>query len=379
MFDLIVCGGGIAGSALARAMAEKGARVLLLERTLEFKDRVRGEGVHPWGVAEAEELGVRDLLAANCAREIPKWTRSFRPFPPAVRDLAATSLHGCGEMVFHHPDMQGCLLEAAMSAGAEVRRGIAVTAVKPGSPPSVEVALDGSTGTIPARFVVGADGRTSGARRSAGFRARRDPRRVSIAGVLLAGLGAPEESVQTYVVPGAGVGAFIFPIGDGRFRAYLCFHVDTGLKNLSGEKDLGAFLEACRSTGMPAEWFESAESIGPLATFDAAECWVDRPYAAGVALVGDAAATSDPTYGCGLALALRDVRVLRDALLADEDWDSAGRAYAEEHDRYFGALHRMEEWMRVLLYEVGPEADARRERAFPLLQTDPTRWPDLIG
>lgn len=45
-------------------------------------------------------------------------------------------------------------------------------------------------------------------------------------------------------------------------------------------------------------------------SFDAADRWVDHPYHAGVVLIGDAAAASDPCFGCGLSLTLRDVRVL---------------------------------------------------------------------
>jgi hypothetical protein len=43
-------------------MAEEGKRVLVLEREREFKDRVRGEYMCPWGVAEARELGMYDLV-----------------------------------------------------------------------------------------------------------------------------------------------------------------------------------------------------------------------------------------------------------------------------------------------------------------------------
>ena len=65
-YDLIVIGGGLAGAALARAMAAGGARVLVLERELRFRDRVRGEGMHPWGVAvdEVPLTGARILAAA---------------------------------------------------------------------------------------------------------------------------------------------------------------------------------------------------------------------------------------------------------------------------------------------------------------------------
>jgi hypothetical protein len=60
---------------------------------------------------------------------------------------------------------------------------------------------------------------------------------------------------------------------------------------------------------------------------------------------GDAAAASDPTWAQGLSLTLRDVRVLRDQLLMNDDWEAA-HAYATEHDQYYGALHRIEGWAR---------------------------------
>jgi len=42
-YDIITVGGGLGGASLAKAMAEHGARVLVLEREQQFKDRVRGE------------------------------------------------------------------------------------------------------------------------------------------------------------------------------------------------------------------------------------------------------------------------------------------------------------------------------------------------
>ena len=73
---------------------------------------------------------------------------------------------------------------------------------------------------------------------------------------------------------------------------------------------------------------------------------------------------------------MRDVRVLRDKLLAEEDWDIAGHAYADEHDASFWVTHTVEDWFTELFSGIGPEADARRARALPLLAQDPTRVPD---
>ena len=77
-------------------------------------------------------------------------------------------------------------------------------------------------------------------------------------------------------------------------------------------------------------------------------------------------------------MALRDARVLRDQLLASEDWAAAGHTYAAEHDRYFAAVHKFTGWFYKLWYETGAEADARRTRALPLIAEDMSRIPDAI-
>ena len=62
-YDLVIIGGGIGGSALATVMQRAGRSCLVLERTTEFPDRTKGEWIAPWGVAEAQRLGVLDDLA----------------------------------------------------------------------------------------------------------------------------------------------------------------------------------------------------------------------------------------------------------------------------------------------------------------------------
>ncbi len=85
---------------------------------------------------------------------------------------------------------------------------------------------------------------------------------------------------------------------------------------------------------------------------------------------------TDPMWGQGVSLTLRDVRVLRDHLLSHDDWDEAGQAYAEEHNKYFTVCCTVHTWLEQLLVETGPEADARRELALPLWREDATRRLD---
>src|SRR6185437_11849932 len=125
-YDVISVGGGLGGAALAKVLAEKGVRVLVTEHELEFKDRIRGEWMAPWGVAEAQKLGLYDRMLETCAHEQP-FFHTF-PFPP--RDLRATTPHRLPALTFFHPAMQEVVLDSAIRAGADVWRGASVRQIK---------------------------------------------------------------------------------------------------------------------------------------------------------------------------------------------------------------------------------------------------------
>ncbi len=380
-YDLITIGGGLAGACLGRALALHGARVLIVEHETRYRDRVRGESIHPWGVAEARALGIADLLLDTCGQEVHWWRGSAVGMPGITeRDLVATTPAHAGELTFHHPAMQETLLRAAADAGVKVRRGARAVGLVPGAAPRVHVqAADGTAETFGARLVAVADGRDSRGRGWAGFAVNRDPERLVIAGVLLAGLALPSDAVRGVSHMAAGQFSLFFPLRDGRHRVYYIYRRTGPPRPLSGVGHIGDFVAACCDAGAEPAWFADARPAGPLAAFEGADRWVDNPYRAGVALVGDAAAACDPSWGCGMALALHDVRTLRDRLLASDDWDAAGRAYAAEHDRFYGALHRLEHW-RGALFEIGPEADARRARVLPrLAAAAPGSAPDLTS
>jgi len=189
----------------------------------------------------------------------------------------------------------------------------------------------------------------------------------------------PGDALRTVSHMAAGHYALFFPLRDGRHRVYYIYNRTGARRPLSGLGHTGDFFAACVAAGADPNWFDNAQPAGPLATFDGADRWVDQPYRDGVALVGDAAAACNPCWGCGMALTLHDVRTLRDLLLASDDWDAVGRAYASEHDRFYGNLHRLEKW-RASFYEIGPEADAWRARVLlKLAAAAPGSAPDLTG
>jgi 2-polyprenyl-6-methoxyphenol hydroxylase-like FAD-dependent oxidoreductase len=371
-YDVIVVGGGLGGTALAKVVAGAGGRVLVLEREAKFKDRVRGEFLQPWGLADARHLDIEASLQ-SCGCIVP-WLEMGLGSP---RDLAATTSQGLPALGFSHPEMQEALLKLAADAGAEIRRGVVVTAIEPGKLPRVCFGAPRST-KVSARLVVAADGRNSAARKWAGFQVTCQPHPFLFAGVLLTGLAMPHQLGHYCFNPALGMVAAIVYEGQDRFRAYLAYPTD-GMERLQGEHALPRFLEHSRRTTVFPDFYDGVvRCIGPLASFACDEDWVEHPYSNGVALIGDAAATSDPVYGQGMSLTLRDVRTLSEKILSRNDWDAAGHDYAAEHDHYFAVIHTSCDWLRQVFQEQGPEADRRRALAMPLIAEDPTRIPDHI-
>lgn len=376
-YDVVTVGGGIAASALAKAMAERGARVLVLEREQEFRDRVRGEALAPWGVAELDALGLLDAVRPAIADELRAWRLFVAGMQVAERPFEPTTLQRRNWLAFYHPELQRVCIGAAEQAGADVRRGARVSGLRPGRSPVVAVERDGHREEVSARIVVAADGRGSAMRGLAGFETRRDPEKLFFSGVYLEEVAIEPGYFYQFTDPSRGRMAYVFPQRDRRARCYVGWNKASHVARLQGPSSLPRFSAEAEEMGVPREVLAGAKMAGPLATFDGADSWVEHPYRDGVALLGDAAATSDPTWGQGMSTALRAARVLRDALGTTDDWDAAGHSYAAEHDRVYEIVHRADGWFAELFMEMGPEADERRARAFPLLATDPTRAIDV--
>jgi menaquinone-9 beta-reductase len=372
IYDIVVAGGGAGGACVARNMAAAGARVAVIEQTTAFTDRVRGEAIVPWGVAEARRLGIMPVLQALGAHEM-RWLDQYALQEPMVhRDLPATNATGEPFMAVYHPALQQALLDSAAEAGAEILRGIVVSRVNPGRDPSLVLA-DGRQ--FRARLVVLADGRTSRLRLQAGFTPHRDANPLLIAGVLFENIPVLEGTVHLYYNFAAGEAAVWFPQGNRRARFYFVYWPESRPR-LQGNSDVERLIREVQWTGRICDCFRDARQAGPLASFECADTWVDHPYRDGVALVGDTAASSNPALGQGLALALRDARSLCDNLRVHQNWDEAGHAYAVEHDRSYGIIHDVTAWLGSLMHDVGPDADAKRARVFPQFAQDPTCAPD---
>jgi 2-polyprenyl-6-methoxyphenol hydroxylase-like FAD-dependent oxidoreductase len=385
--DLLIGGGGLAGAALGAAMAVAGKRVVIVEKETAFRDRVRGEILLPWGSAEAKALGIYDLLLRSCAREVPEERFSVGGGAGEPRDYRSTTPSECCSLSFYHPEMQEHLLAHAAATGAVVRRGATIRALRSAAPrdAGMEADLDTADGpvTLTARLVVGADGRESRVASLLGFERQRDPTELIIAGLQFASPDAAGGSevpnaLHLALAEAPGLGAILLPNKPGNFRAYLMHHKDALPRRLSGARDYPEVLAQFAVVGWPREWL-ALRPHGIFASFDGAHQWVTHPARGAGVLIGDAAGSSDPVWGNGLARTLRDVRLLRDRLLETADWSRAIEAYAADHDDFFHRLRRIERLSARLHFAVDDGAPSRRRRAHDLMARQPELSPDMSG
>ena len=121
-YDLIIIGGGIAGSALAAGTAAAGARTLILESETSFRDRVRGEAIMPWGVAEARQMGLLDAITQAGANPLPFWDSYQGPDRSGHRDLTRTTQVKEPTLACYHPALQTARPNPTKSRGDKASR-----------------------------------------------------------------------------------------------------------------------------------------------------------------------------------------------------------------------------------------------------------------
>jgi 2-polyprenyl-6-methoxyphenol hydroxylase-like FAD-dependent oxidoreductase len=384
-FDIVIVGAGIAGSALAAALARAGRAVLLLEKSQTFADRVRGEALLQWGVKEAQILGLEEaLLAAGGhwitqsvgydellpAAEVEAAPLDMAQFVPGVRGILAIS----------HPQHCQALLDEAEAAGATVRRGIRLLTLSAGASPTVTYEADGADiTTARARLVVGADGRPSATREALGIPLEMTAPRTMLAGMLIEGA----EGWQTDAFSLGTEKDFcfsVFPQGAGRARVYGWW--DVGQRHrFSGPDGVETFLAAFRLSCCPrSEAIAGARAAGPMMSFLNNETEAETPFTQGAVLVGDAAGWTDPLSGCGLSSAYRDARVVSEILLASDDWSpSAFAPYAEERRERLRRLRFITEIETALLCNFEDSGRARRRQFLERVPSEPAVIAHLIA
>jgi 2-polyprenyl-6-methoxyphenol hydroxylase-like FAD-dependent oxidoreductase len=377
--DVAIVGGGIAGSALAYGLASQGLGVTILESSTQFVDRVRGESMMPWGVQEARDLGVEQVLLDAGAHVAPLWMQYDEGADEPAMIPVSMLLEGIpGSLNIRHPDACQALINAAAAAGATVVRNVHDVKLTTGPTVSVQYSSDGDH-ELTAQLVVGADGRSSTVRRQAGIRLERDAPISYIAGLLADGLGEIPAD-HDVLISEHDLYLIIFHQGGGRARLYVCAgrsdqHRFAGPD--AAERFLAAWQPGCYPySGVVA----AAVPAGPCATYPGDDTWTDTPFADGVVLVGDAAGHNDPIVGQGLSISMRDARSVRDLILAGARRPADFAPYGQERFERMRRLRLLADVMAVTHAEDADNRMARRRFvAEKLASMDPEVFPLVVG
>ncbi len=325
MYDLIIIGGGPAGTAAAITASRHGARVLLLEKGRFPRHKVCGEFI------SSESLA---LLHSLLSPEIALLERAPR-IPVARIFLDGRQLHAR----IHPPaasisrfDLDLALWRAAEKAGAHARLQTTVQRISGHGPFLVET----GQGTLEANSVINAAGRWSSL----------SPRPPASNHKWL-GIKAhfheptPPSSVDLYFFPGGYCG--VQPVGLNRINVSAMVRSDAATTLpavFARHPQLQARSQAWEAGTDPV-------STSPL-LFSRPE-----PLRESVLLVGDAAGFVDPFVGDGIALALRSGTAAAQSLLpfcrGEISLPSAALAYRQTYQQAFLPIFRNATRLRRLL------------------------------
>ena len=176
-YDLAIVGGGIAGPALAAALADTALRVALIERSADPLDTARGDHLQPVTCEFLDRWGLLDLMLAKGA-EKRLGSRWQMPNGELVMDAPVDDLpipHPYFLYLNHERISEAFLERAADNPHFSLLRPARASVIENGAGPgihSLAVNHDGRQSGISARCIALADGRSSRARRMLGIDAQ---------------------------------------------------------------------------------------------------------------------------------------------------------------------------------------------------------------
>jgi len=363
--DVVIAGAGIAGLGLACALARYDLRVVLVEPRRAPGGIHRGDSLLPKATRLLARWGVLDAIRAAGARPIDRLEVHHHALGllharPLVPEDAAPDPY----LVLPHAEIERVLTEAALARGAELIRGARVTGLLRADDrvTGVRLAVRGPDGPEPrelsARLVVGADGQGSAVRRALGIATDAVAYDHAYLGLEADRPTGYADAMRVHLHPDGGV--LVMPRHD---RVGVGVLVDAGTATrwrAMTDAKLGAVLAERAPLLKGARLRREGAHVYALTRSHAA-----RYHAAGAALLGDAAHTTNPTAGQGMSSALADAGVLA---------EEVGPALARGHRRLDDALARYEATQRPVNARLVRQSDrlarlyARRGRTWDWLK-----------
>ena len=347
-YDVLVVGAGPSGAAAGYWLAERGHRVLIVEKKRFPREKTCGDGLTPRAVRQLHDMGLADPLSEflrfDGLRSIghgvtlelawPKHS-DFPSYGYVVRrreldEMVAQAAVKAGATLWHAAEATAPLVEAGLVAGAAVHRKDT-----------------GTTEPVRARYVVVADGANSRFGRALGTaRDRTYPLGMAIRGYFR----SPRHDdpwIESHLdirdrhgdhLPGYG---WIFPVGDGTVNVGVgLLSTFSGWKSVNTSHLMDAFCATAPSSwGISPETATCAPTGGRLPTGSSVQPRVGPTYL----VVGDAAGSVNPFNGEGISLAYETGRLAADAVdLALLTGDGlALRTYDARLDEVYGLYFKV--------------------------------------
>jgi geranylgeranyl reductase family protein len=337
--DVVVVGGGPAGSATAIELARSGCEVVLVDKAVFPRDKCCGDGLTTGALRRLEHLGLDPDAVPSWQRVHECWVRSPSgrtvsfPFPAAPGTYAA---------VARRHELDVALLDTARAAGAKVYDGHGLRSASC-SNDGVLLDVDGLE-PLSARYAIGADGMWSTLRKSIG---------IAESGYLgewhafrqyLSASGPASRQQWVWFEPDLLPGyAWSFPLADG------AVNVGFGIRRRPGQPTR-SMAEIWRSLldrpHLRTVLGPGAVPEGPHKAWPIPSRIGSTPLASSngrVLFVGDAARATDPMTGEGIGQALETGQLAAEALLtAGPDRPQAAAArYRSQVERGLAVDHRL--------------------------------------
>lgn len=314
---VLVVGGGITGSVLCLALAQRGVEVELVEISPQWFGVGHGITVQGNALKALRSVGVLDRVLT---RAVPFDFMRLRDADGSLITELPTPHTGGPDLPSTvgalRSDLQNALCDAVYAQGVTVRLGLSVDRLDPSSSDHVDVTFtDGSTGRYD--LVVGADGINSAMRALIGITERPRPVGMSIFRVV-ADRPAEMDCAEVYY-GGPRFKAGYSPISPDQCYAYL---LDENLDaSLIGPRAPLALLRE-RGAGYGGTWGKILASLPEDTAVDyrwIEAVLVDEDWHRGRAVViGDAAHACPPLIAQGAAMCMEDAVLLAELVTGDE-------------------------------------------------------------